>query len=168
MHIEKQKIFLELYEACHEPFTRYCSALSYGKLETADLIQDVMLSAYKNFNGITDKEKFLHYLIRAAKNISISHWRKQKNKVELIENHTENLKSKEVPIDTLLEIQFLYKMIHKLPESQKHALILFEISGFSMKEIAEIQSTTVGAVKTKISRGRQYLKQLITKENSQV
>ena len=57
--------------------------------------------------------------------------------------------------ELILDIQLLYKMLDKLPEKQRNAMILFEISGFTMKEIAEIQLSTVGAINTKISRGRQ-------------
>ena len=157
----KQLAFLEAYRACHDPFIRYCSALAYGKMDTEDLVQDVLLSAYQHFEKIKNKDQFLHYLIRSARNRSISNWRKQKYKAELLEQHSERLKAQEVSAETLLDIQLLYRTMDKLPEKQKDALLLFEITGFSMKEIAILQDSTVGAVKTKISRGRQKLKDLL-------
>ena len=48
-----------------------------------------------------------------------------------------------------------------LERHQRDALILFEISGFNMKEIASMQNSSVGAVKTKISRGRKLLRQFM-------
>lgn len=161
----KQQAFLKAYEACHEPFLRYCSALVYGKMNVEDLVQDVLLSAYQHFDKIEKKDQLLHYLIRAARNKSISNWRKTKYKAELLEGHAERLKSKEVAAETLLDIQLLYRTLDKLPEKQKDALILFEISGFSMKEIAIMQGSTEGAVKTKISRGRKKLKALLVEKD---
>jgi len=157
----KQSIFLKAYQSCHEPFLRYCSALTYGKMDCEDLVQDVMLAAYTHFDKITNKDQLLHYLLRAARNRSVSKFRKQKYKATLLEKHTERLVAQEVPADTILEIQLLYKTLDQLPEKQKDALILFEISGFSMKEIAAIQQRSEGAVKTNISRARQKLKKLL-------
>ena len=165
MSKNKQQQFLKLYRDCHDPFVKYCSALAYGKIEVEDLIQDVLFSAYKHFDNIDAPEKLLHYLIRAAKNRSISHWRKHKNKTELIDKHEHNLISKEISIEKILDIQYLYTQLNLLPDKQRDALILFEISGFSMKEIAIIQNSTEGAIKTKISRGRKRLKVLLNTES---
>ncbi len=151
---------------CHEAFVKYCSAISYGKMDAEDLVQDVLLSAFHNFEKIKKQDQFLHYLIRAAKNRSISHLRKKRNKQELLDKHTNRLISKEVNAETLLDIQLLYKTLAELPEQQKDALILFEILGFSMAEIAEIQGSTSGAIKTKISRGRKLLKKLLEEQHN--
>jgi len=81
----KQQIFLKAYEACHEPFVRYCSALAYGKMDAEDLVQDVLLSAYQHFEKIEKKDQFLHYLIRSARNRSISNYQKRKWKNSLFQ-----------------------------------------------------------------------------------
>jgi len=161
----KQTNFLKAYQGCHEPLLRYCSALAYGKMDCEDLVQDVLLAAYTHFDKIKNKNQLLHYLIRAARNRSISKFRKQKYKAVLLEKHTERLVAREISPDTILEIQLLYKTLDQLPEKQKDALILFEINGFSIKEIAAIQAKSAGAVKTNISRGRQKLKALLTAKN---
>lgn len=149
------------YRACHERFTRYCSALAYGKMDTEDLVQDVLLSAWVHYERIREKGELLHYLIRAARNRSISLWRKRKFKTECLEKQHENFLAKGTSPEVLLDVQLLYRMLDKLPEKQRNALILFEISGFSMKEIADMQNSTEGAVKTKISRGRKKLARLL-------
>jgi len=159
---QKQIAFMRAYKSCHQPFLRYCSAIAFGKMDIEDLVQDVLLSAYHHFHTIQDKDKLLHYLIRAARNRSISIFRKRKHKIEWVEKHKQHLLSKGVAADTLLDIQLLYRAIDKLPEQQASALILFEINGFSMKEIAEIQNTTEAAVKMKVSRGRKRLKEFLS------
>ena len=157
----KQQQFMELYKACHEPFMRYCSALAYGKMDTEDLVQDVLLSAYTHFEKLRKPEDFLHYLIRAARNRSVSNWRKGKKRIQLTEKYAKRLSDKGVSPDKLLEIDFLYKALDCLPRKQKEALILFEVSGFSLKEIAEMQKSTPGAIKTQLSRGRKRLRKLL-------
>lgn len=152
---------MKAYETCHDPFLRYCSALCYGKMDTEDLVQDVLLSAYQHFDTIKQKGQLLHYLIRSARNRSISRWRRSKFKSEWLEKHAEQLIAKGISPEMSLDIQLLHKTLDKLPTKQKEAVLLFEVSGFSMKEIAVIQDSTEGAVKTKISRARKRLRELM-------
>ncbi|NJL76873.1 MAG: RNA polymerase sigma factor [Saprospiraceae bacterium] len=157
----KQVEFMEAYAYCHEPFLRYCSALAFGKMDTEDLVQDVLMSAFQHFERIKDKNKLLHYLIRAARNKTVSNWRKRRFQVELLESHTNRLIDSGVDADLVFDIERLYLALARLPEKQRHAIILFEISGFSIKEIADLQDSTEGAIKTKISRGRKRLASLL-------
>ena len=104
----------------------------------------------------------MHYLIRAARNRSVSLWRRRKFKTELIEQHAERLVAKGIPSDLLPDIDLLYRALDQLPDRQKNALILFEINGFSMKEIAEIQKSSISATKTRVSRGRDKLRRILS------
>ncbi|MEL7120836.1 MAG: sigma-70 family RNA polymerase sigma factor, partial [Bacteroidota bacterium] len=130
---KKQQAFMKAYEACHEAFLRYCSAISFGKMDTEDLVQDVLYSAFRNFDKLRDKDHLLHYLIKAARNRSISNLRVRSRQVELTESHANRLAAKGVDSATLVDIQLLYSTLQSLPEKQSTALILFEINGFSMK-----------------------------------
>lgn len=159
---------MNAYKACHEPFMRYCSALAYSKMDAEDLVQDVLLSAYQNFDRIEKKSELLHYLIRSARNRAVSIWRKRRKEVDLVDAFTQRLSSKGVSADMLIDIKLLYSALDELPSAQRDAVILFEISGFSMKEIAEIQMSTEGAVKTLVSRGRSKLKQIMEETDSNV
>ena len=158
---QKQAQFMKAYAPCHEPFIRYCSALAYGKMDTEDLVQDVLLSAFQHFDRVRGKDQLLHYLIRAARNRSISQWRKRRFKTEWVEKHQDKLATQGISPELQLDIDLLYRQLDRLPGHQRDALILFEVSGFSMKEIALMQKSSVGAVKTKISRGRKQLRQFM-------
>lgn len=161
MSKSKQEIFLNAYQDCHQAFARYCSALAYGKMDTEDLMQDIVLSTYEKFDRIKNKDQLLHYLIRSARNKFISKLRRERNKVAYSDKHAERLSAKGVSPETMLDIQLLYNSLDQLPIKQKEAIILYEINGFSMKEIAALQNSSEGAVKTKISRGRVKLKNII-------
>ena len=162
MHNTKQEEFMKAYESCHDRFLRYCSSLAFGKMDVQDLVQDVLLSAYSRFERIKNKDELLHYLIRAARNRSISIWRKKRDQVDLEQLHQQKLADQGVSPETIIDIQLLYTMLNKLPLKQKEAIVLFEINGFSMKEIAAIQNSSEGATKTRISRGRKKLSDLFS------
>jgi RNA polymerase sigma-70 factor (ECF subfamily) len=161
MSADKRTRFMKAYRACHEPFIRYCSALAYCKMDAEDLVQDVLLSAFTKFEQIEKKSQLHHYLLRAARNRSISIWRKRRKETDMPELSYARLESQGIPADMLVDIDLLYRNLDKLPSAQRDAIVLFEISGYSMREIAEIQESTEGAVKTKVSRGRDKLRELL-------
>lgn len=161
MSTHKQAAFMQAYKGCHEPFVRYCSALAYGKLDVEDLVQDVLLSAFQRFEKIEKKDELLHYLVRAARYRAISVWRVQRRNADICEKQMARLKERGASADMLVDAGIVYEALHKLPSAQREALILFEVSGLSMAEIAEIQSCTEGSVKTSVSRGRARVRALL-------
>jgi len=158
---DKQTAFMQAYTKCHEPFVRYCSALAYGKMDAQDLVQDVLLSAFQKFETINKKEELLHYLVRAARYRAISVWRVQRRNADVCEKQLARLKERGATAEMLVDVRFVYDALHKLPSAQREALILFEVSGLSMAEIAEIQSCSEGSVKTSVSRGRAKVRALL-------
>lgn len=160
--------FLEKYKPFHEPFTRYCSSRTFGWMETEDLVQESVLSALENYERIEDKDKLPGYLIGIANNVVKNKRRRLKFKGEWNEAQMAKLESQTQDAEVALDIQFLQKAIEQLPEKQKEALVLFEISGFSIREISEIQQSTEGATKTRLSRARQGLRELLREDGKQI
>jgi len=151
---DKRTEFMQAYKGCHEPFARYCSALAYGRMDAQDLMQDVLLSAFQHFERIQKKDQLLHYLVRAARNRATSIWRIGKRNEAINEKQAARLKERGASADLLMDVDILYKAMDQLPAQQRDALVLFEVSGLSMAEIAEIQGTNENAVKTRVSRAR--------------
>ena len=88
-------------------------------------------------------------------------WRLQRRNEALCEKQAARLKDRGATAEMLVDVRIVYDALHKLPTSQREALILFEVSGLSMAEIAVIQGCTEGAVKTSVSRGRAKVRTLL-------
>ena len=161
MGSEKQIAFMQAYAKCHEPFVRYCSALAYGRMPTEDLVQDVLLTAFHKFEEIEKKDDLLHYLVRAARNRSISVWRVQRRSEAIQEKQAAKLVERGASAEMMVDVGIVYAALEALPKDQREALVLFEISGVPMAEIAEIQGCSEGSVKTRVSRGRTKLRALL-------
>ncbi|OJJ23653.1 hypothetical protein BKI52_04635 [marine bacterium AO1-C] len=158
---EKQMAFTQAYAHCQKRFERYCLALAYGKMDAQDLIQDVLLSTYEKFEQIKHKDQLLHYMIRTARNRSISQWRRAKFQTELREKHTRALFAQGMNPELAVDVQLLYRTLETLPDKQRDAIILFDICGFSLKEVADIQQGQLNTVKSHLRRGRKKLQQLM-------
>lgn len=162
--MQSHEAFLHWYEPVHERFVRYCSSRAFALMETEDLVQESILQTMEAFNRIKDKSKLLSFMIGVANNIVRQSKRRLKFKGNWDEQLFENLVSKTADPALATDIQFLLKAIQQLNNAQQEALLLFEISGFSIKEISHIQESTEGAVKTRLSRARKALKELLSED----
>lgn len=153
---------MSLYKPVHARFERFCKARAYGEMDFKDLMQETVIVAFEKLDSLQNKETFLHFLFGIS--IRILANSKRKIREEKWSESFENRSSNEFGAEKQLEVDDLYKALGKLPEMQREALILFEISGFSIKEVAIIQESSEDAVKKRLSRGRQELANLLTEE----
>lgn len=157
---QDKKLFLTLYEPVHQSFERFCKARSYGQMPFKDLMQETLLIAYTKFNQLQEPDKFLYYLFGIAIRI-LSNQRKKVQYEALTEMDIAKAITQPAA-DRQAEIEQLYKALSLLPIEQREALILFEIVGFSVKEIAGFQQKTEEAIRQQISRGRKKLLSLLS------
>ena len=61
-------------------------------------------------------------------------------------------------------IEQLYAALSELPEIQKESIILFEIVGYAIKEIAALHQVSENVVKQRLFRGRNQLKLIVTRQ----
>jgi len=152
-----QNDFLALYEPIHESFARFCHARAYGVMEAEDLISESVVKALEKFHTLKNPKAFLAFMFTIAKNIAIKKYRRQKFTGYYNEHAANQIHDQEVDAETKMDIELLYQALNTLPSKQKEAIVLFEISGFSVKEVAEIQSSGESAVKQRLKRGREAL-----------
>ncbi len=158
-----QTAFLELYQRYRNPIFRFAYRL-VGTVELAeDVTHDCFLNLIRkpgNFNPALGS--LSSYLYAATRNLTLKYFRKSGR-----EGGFEDLASdptgprREQPLRQLLDRELSLKVqeaISDLPDLQREALVLFEYEGLPLSEIASIVGADVGAVKARIYRARQRLK----------
>ncbi|MEO0734682.1 MAG: RNA polymerase sigma factor [Bacteroidota bacterium] len=160
-----QQEFLRWYAPIHERFLRYCDARTLGLKSAEDLVQDAVLSALEQWDQLEDKSRLLAYMIGIVNNRLRNELRSRKVHRTYLANRRRILEER-LPArpEAALDLHFLLKAMDELPADQREAILLQAVSGFSIQEIADLQQTTPGAVKTKISRGRRCLKALLAED----
>ncbi|MFT6501518.1 MAG: RNA polymerase sigma-70 factor (ECF subfamily) [Crocinitomicaceae bacterium] len=161
---KKQKEFLALYEPIHLDFERFCRARVYGDMEFRDLMNETLLKAFEKFEELRSKEAFLSYLLSISVRLLANNKRKRKEESDSFEKIVIQTQDVNSNTEAKVESYFLHKALAQLPEEQRESIILFEISGFSIKEIAVIQKTSESSVKQRLRRGRIRLRELLTFE----
>lgn len=163
MSKRKQREFMRLYEPVHEGFERFCRARTYAFSDHRDLMNETLLVAFKKFEGLEKHDSFLPFLIGIA--IRLVGNQLQKKKLDFSDNAFEAKVSSTSKMSDP-DVHFLYCAMSALPAEQKEAILMKELSGLKMKEIAEIQSCSEDAVKQRVKRGKEKLRELLEHEMS--
>lgn len=135
----------------------------------ADATQEAFISAYKSlkrFRGGSFKSWLLRIVTNACYDELRYRKRRPQSSLDLITEINESsplLQSEKSPgpeehhQQTEL-VQAIEGCLEELPEEQRVATVLCDIEGYEYSEIASIMSTSLGTVKSRISRARSKLR----------
>jgi RNA polymerase sigma-70 factor (ECF subfamily) len=138
----------------------------------ADACQDAFLKAYRAIQQYQGGS-FKGWLLRIVTNTCYDHIRyKSRRPATSLEDLTENpddhaetlISEEERPEDQVLrgELNDLIQLgINQLPEDQRIVLVLSDVQGLAYQEIAEIIDQPLGTIKSRLSRGRQRLRDFL-------
>lgn len=158
-----QTAFLELYQRYRTPIFRFAYRL-LGTVEQAeDVTHDCFLNLVRkpgNFNP--EMGSLSTYLYAAARNLAFKQFRRSGREAALEDLEVDPAMPPRLqPLRQLLDRELSLKVkeaVSNLPELQRESLVLFEYEGLSLNEIAQIVGAEAGAVKARIYRARQSLK----------
>ncbi len=152
---------MALYGPNHSRLSRFCRAISRDNEEAKDLLSETALNAFEHFDKLRKPESFVYYLFGMASRLHRKKTRRLKFRGVFSQEQAENIIDRSARPDDGLELQLLFEAMQKLPIEQREALTLFEISGFSLVEISEMQHCSLSAAKARISRARQKLSSML-------
>ena len=155
--------FINLYERHRAAIFRFSYRLS-GSVEAAeDITHDCFLGLIKKpENFLPERASLRTYLFSAARNL----WLKQLRDLgreSALDEYVENqfIAGGKEPLGRLLDDELSAKVqeaVSSLPPLQKEALVLFEYEGLALNEIASMVGTDIGAVKSRLHRARERLR----------
>jgi len=125
--------------------------------DAKDLLSEVTLTAYENFESLKQPDQFVYFLFGIARNLYLKKLRKQKFQMGLKQYSFENLAISGTSNDQMCRRE-LSVLLSRLKPNEQECVTLFEIAGFSYEEIAKIQNISLAMVKTNIFQARQKLK----------
>jgi RNA polymerase sigma-70 factor (ECF subfamily) len=133
-----------------------------GSVNSADdLVQETVMRAMTHIDSFTPGTNMSAWLLTILRNLFRSQYRKRRREVE--DPDGGYLASLKMPAEQFgrLEFKELIEALAKLPYVQREALLLVAASGFSYDEAAAICEVAVGTIKSRVSRARQLLAELL-------
>lgn len=155
--------FLELYQPCHDRLGRFVATQVWDKEEARDVVSETLLTAMENFSKLRSADAFLHFLFGIAIRLIRKRQRRGWRQLLFGDNGWEALHEKQLTESTDDEAD-LQRLLKVLGEKSREAIVLFEISGFTIKEICEIQDCSESAVKSRLARARKTLEKAVASE----
>ena len=150
----------DVVHAYYDDILRYFVCRVRDRSLAEDLTQETFYRFIKYASyGVhfASEKKCRAYLYTVAANVCRDHWSKNTVTEELDENIP-------APDDDRDTSYVLEAALAKLPDVQREAALLYYYSGFSVREIAVIQSATVSAVKSRLKAARDTLGKILSKE----
>jgi RNA polymerase sigma-70 factor (ECF subfamily) len=119
-----------------------------------DVLQETLAKAYYALGQMMEPPNLRPWLFRIAHNTAMDFLRRYERKnVELVPEVPERAEPEEVGIDPML-VEAALTVFVELPPLQRGALILKDVLGHSLEEVAATLGISVGAVKAALFRAR--------------
>ncbi|MEO8998121.1 MAG: sigma-70 family RNA polymerase sigma factor [Rhodanobacter sp.] len=135
---------------------RYCARMTGSAVDGEDVLQDALVKALRARADGTEVENFEGWLLRIAHHTCLDFLRsKSRNPIVPLIADAE---AAPIPEADIVEVSF--QTFLQLPELQRCAVILKDVLGHSVDEIASIAECTPAAAKSALQRGRVALRQL--------
>jgi RNA polymerase sigma factor (sigma-70 family) len=135
---------------------RYCARMTGSAIDGEDVLQDAVVKALRAQADGTEVDNFEGWLLRIAHHASLDFLRgKSRNPIVPLTADDEAAPIPEADMVAVGVQAFL-----QLPELQRCAVILKDVLGYSVEEIASIAECTPAAAKSALQRGRVALRQL--------
>lgn len=138
--------------------------------DASDAAQEALVKVYSTINKFQGKSSFSTWIYRITYNTCIDLQRKRQNNIVYgIDSAIKDPKpSPHAEILNNEKKENIQKAINDLPVKYRAAVVLRDIMGNSYDDISEILGCPAGTVKSRISRGREILREALSEYMEQI
>jgi len=171
-----QRAFAELVELYKDKIYHLAYRMLSNRHEAEDVVQETFLRVYMNLDRYDELQKFSTWIYRIGTNLCIDRLRKRKPNFSLdaeitdaegIDGYAMIPSDNETPESRLLlseTQQTIRKAIDSLPVKYKSVVVLRYLHDMSLQEIGDVLDMPVTTVKTRVHRGREFLRKRLEKD----
>lgn len=165
-------LFRILVERYQDAFVRKAESIIHSREEAEDIVQETFTKIYFNARRFKTVEgaTFKSWGYKILVNTTFTHYQKLKKKgaahIELDPEFYETLPDPANRSEEETMRDYVASFLSKMPTQLSRPLRLHFLEEYSQKEIADMDNTTVSAVKTKIYRAKREFERLLAGENN--
>jgi RNA polymerase sigma-70 factor (ECF subfamily) len=149
--------FLETITHLRPHLHRYCARMTGSVMDGEDVVQEALFEAYRKLDKFDESRPLKPWLFRIAHNRSIDFLRRRGARDEA--ETTAAVPELMLPTEpSALGIgPALEHLVTMLPPKERACVLLKDVFDYSLEEIADFVDSTVGGVKSALSRARTKL-----------
>jgi RNA polymerase sigma-70 factor (ECF subfamily) len=161
---ESWQRLIDLLRPFHDQAAATARRLSRSAEDGDDLFQEAVIRAYQKFPSLRDESRFRPWfysvLLSVHRNRSRRGFWRRFLSLEGKDGKTIDVAGEDGTSwdDERRGAERVSKALAGLPPEQREAVVLFEMDGFSIEEIAAVQKVSMSAVKSRLSRARKRLR----------
>lgn len=162
--------FEELIRQYEKKVYTLCFRMCGNSEDAEEAAQDAFLALWRGIDRFRQESSLSTWIYRLATNACIDTLRRRKKQSgsvslddeELFVDAVDTSPQPQETVEHRETQKLLQEGLSALPEEYRKVLILREIEGLSYTEIAESASIELGTVKSRISRGRSFLRNFLS------
>jgi RNA polymerase sigma-70 factor (ECF subfamily) len=139
----------------------FAISLTYDPDRADDLVQDTLLRALSNLDRFDPDTNLQAWMFTILRNEFHTHHRKRRREVEDVDGFFAAQLTTPPEQPGNVEFAELRLALARLSPQHREVLLLVGAEGFSYEEAAEICSTKVGTIKSRVNRARMKLAELL-------
>jgi RNA polymerase sigma-70 factor (ECF subfamily) len=150
-----------LIDRYKEGLYRHCFTFVRDEAEAEDIAQEAFIEAYIHLDRYNPKFRFSTWLYKIATNLALMHLRKRRN-VRMDEDELERIVSDLPSAEDTAFHKEIHDAVNALPLRYRTVVSMHYWQGKSYREIATHMGTSVGSIKSWMSRAKKQLKEVLS------
>jgi len=148
----------QLYMHYYSYAMSICLRYTNNKETSEEVLNDSFLKVFQNLKKYDPSYSFKSWLRKIIINTAIDHYRKNSKYPELIDYHTQRFHNcKNKAVDNLMTEDIL-TLLRNVPATHRVVFNLYEMEGYSHKEIAALLGITDGTSRSYLKRAKEKLR----------
>jgi len=152
------------------PLFGYLGRLGLAQAVAEEIAQETFIRVWKQLNDYdASRAEFSTWLFTIARNLALHELKRAANKYEVVNDEaSSDAAGGHNPSDALDHVQTrqaLLDALRRLPLEDRSALALAYLQEFDLATVARIEGCRPGAIKVRLHRAKQKLRQLLEKDD---
>lgn len=139
---------------------RYARAMLGDRAAADDLVQDTLERAWSRISQWRPGSDLRAWLFGIMHNLRVDQLRRPSLATHSLDEEADDVPIRATQTD-YLEVMDLESALQQLPDEQREVLLLVALEDFSYAEVAAALAIPLGTVMSRLSRGRERLRQIM-------
>jgi len=164
MELEKFKSYVL---PLREMLLNFARSMLANEADAEDAVQEAFLRMWNIRTQLLSHPNIAGFATKTVKNICIDKLRAERTNISLDNIQiSEESKSPYIQTEQNDSIGIIKQIIDKLPELQRRIIIMRDVEGYELEEIADITGTESGTVRVNLSRARKKVRDIFISINA--